>query len=80
MAVRHVYGDLKGGGIIKRFKLLLDLMPTNRQSAEEIAHIAWFNPNVAAYLLERPVKNYDVPQYNINLRRLMAADNAARGE
>lgn len=80
LAVRHVYGDLKGGGIIKRFKLLLDLMPTNRQSAEEIAHIAWFNPNVAAYLLERPVKNYDVPQYNINLRRLMAADNAARGE
>lgn len=80
LAVRHVYGDLRGGGIIKRFKLLLDLVPTNRQSAEEIAHIAWFNPDVAAYLLERPVKNYDVPQYNINLRRLMAADNAARGD
>jgi hypothetical protein len=80
LAVRHVYGDLRGGGIIKRFKLLLDLIPTNKASAEEIAHMAWFNPNVAAYLLERPVKNYDVPQYNINLRRLMAASNAARGD
>jgi hypothetical protein len=29
----------------------------------------WFNPDVAAYLLDRPIKNPNVPQYNINLRR-----------
>lgn len=78
LGARHLYGDLKGGGIIKRFKLMLELMPTNKANADEIVNAAWFNPNVAAYLLERPVKNPNVPQYNIDLRRLIAADNAAR--
>ncbi|KQW22797.1 hypothetical protein ASC80_05510 [Afipia sp. Root123D2] len=67
LAARHVYGDLKGGGIVKRFKLLLDLLPTNKQNADEIVQMAWFNPDVAAYLLEKPVRN-----------RLIAVDNAAR--
>jgi hypothetical protein len=35
-------------------------------------------PNVAAYLLERPVRNPNASQHNINLRPLIAADNAAR--
>jgi hypothetical protein len=55
LAVRHFKGDLAGGGLIKRFKLLLEQLPDNRQSADEIVHMAWFNPDVAAYLLERPV-------------------------
>lgn len=78
LVVRHFKGDLAGGGLIKRFKLLLEQLPTNRQSAEEIVHMSWFNPDVAAYLLERQVKNAEVPQYNINLRRLQAAANASR--
>jgi hypothetical protein len=78
LAVRHVKGDLAGGGLIKRFKLLLEQLPTNRQSADEIVQMAWFNPDVAAYLLERPIRNANVPAYNINLRRLIAADNVAR--
>jgi hypothetical protein len=78
LAARHLYGDLKGGGVIKRFKLLLELLPSNKQDVDEIVHIAWFDPNVAAYLLERPIKDGNVPKYNINLRRLIAADNAAR--
>ncbi|MDB5616215.1 MAG: hypothetical protein JWQ24_453 [Tardiphaga sp.] len=65
-------------GVIRWFKLLLEQLPTNKQSADEIVHMAWFNPDVAAYLLERPVKNANVPAYNINLRRLLAADNAVR--
>jgi hypothetical protein len=78
LAVRHFKGDLAGGGLIKRFKLLLEQLPTNRQNADEIVQMAWFNPDVAAYLLERPIKNANVPAYNINLRRLIAADNGAR--
>jgi hypothetical protein len=78
LAVRHFKGDLAGGGLIKRFKLLLEQLPSNKQSADEIVHMAWFNPDVAAYLLDRPVKNSNVPQHNINLRRLTAAANAAR--
>jgi hypothetical protein len=41
-------------------------------------HMAWFNPDVAVYLLERPIKNADVPGHNVNLRRLIAAANASR--
>jgi hypothetical protein len=78
LAVRHFKGDLAGGGLIKRFKLLLEMLPSNKQSADEIVRMAWFNPDVAAYLLERPVRNPNVSQHNINLRRLIAVDNAAR--
>lgn len=78
LAARHVYGDLRGGGIIKRFKLFMDLLPSDRQSIDELVHIAWFNPEVAAYLLERPVKNHDAVPYNINLKRLMAGAEYGR--
>lgn len=78
LAVRHFKGDLAGGGLIKRFKLLLEMLPSNKQNADEIIHMAWFDPNVAAYLVERPIKSPNVPQYNIDLRRLIAAANASR--
>jgi hypothetical protein len=42
--------------------------------------VAWFDPNLAAYLLERPVKSGGVTKYNVNLQRLIAVDNAARGQ
>ncbi|MDA9488686.1 hypothetical protein [Bradyrhizobium sp. CCBAU 11361] len=80
LAVRHFKGDLAGGGLIKRFKLLLEMLPSSKQNADEIIHMAWFDPNVAAYLLERPVKNPNVPAYNIDLRRLIAAANASRDD
>ncbi len=76
--LRHIYGDLKGGGIVRRFKLLLEQLPNNKQRADEIVQMAWFNPDVAAYLLDRPLKNPNVSQYSINLRRLIAAANEAR--
>jgi hypothetical protein len=78
LAVRHFKGDLAGGGLIKRFKLLLEVLPSNKQRADEIVHMAWFNPDVAAYLLDRPVRNPNVPQYNVDLRRLIAAANESR--
>ncbi|RED36202.1 hypothetical protein BJ123_108137 [Rhodopseudomonas thermotolerans] len=78
LAIRHVKGDLAGGGLVKRFKLFLELLPTNKQGADEIVRLAWFNPDVAAYLLERPIKNPNVPEYNIDLRRLEAAAQGAR--
>ncbi|RXG89257.1 hypothetical protein [Bradyrhizobium zhanjiangense] len=80
LGFRHLYGDLKGGGIIKRMKLLMEMLPSGRQNVDEIVNAAWFDPNLASYLLERPVKNYNVPRYNIDLRRLIAAANASRDQ
>ncbi len=80
LAFRHIYGDLKGGGVIKRMKLLMEMLPSGRQNVDEIVNAAWFDPNLAAYLLERPVKNYNVPRFNVDLRRLIAAANASRDQ
>lgn len=78
LAVRHIYGDLKGGGIIKRFKLMLELLPSSKQGAQEIVDAAWFDPNLAAFLLERKIPNPNASFNNVPLRRLIGAANAAR--
>lgn len=78
LVVRHFKGDLAGGGLIKRFKLLLEQLPNNRQGADDITHMAFFDPAVAAYLLERPLPAANTSLYNINLRRLQALANGAR--
>lgn len=69
LATRHLYGDLKGGGIIKRFKLLMEVLPSNKSSAEEVMNMAWFDPGVAAYLLERPVRDHGASPRNVPLAR-----------
>ncbi|TWA89587.1 hypothetical protein [Bradyrhizobium stylosanthis] len=78
LAVRHFKGDLAGGGLIKRFKLLMEQLPNSNSGAEDIVHMAFFDPAVAAYLLKRPLPSANSSLYNINLRRLLAAANASR--
>lgn len=78
LVVRHFKGDLAGGGLIKRFKLLMEQLPNSNQGAEDIVHMAFFDPAVAAYLLDRPLPSANSSLYNINLRRLIAAANASR--
>lgn len=78
LVVRHFKGDLAGGGLIKRFKLLLEQLPNHKQGADDILHMAYFDPNVAAYLLNRPVTSPNSSLYNVNLRRLIGVANAAR--
>lgn len=70
--------DLAGGGLIRRFKLMLEMLPNNKESADQIVQAAWFNPDIAAFLLERPLKNKDAGFNNVPLRRLIAAANASR--
>ena len=79
LGLRHIYGDIKGGGVAKRLKLMLELLPSNKQSANEIMNQAWFDPNVAAYLLEKPIADKFTLQYNPRLQRVIAVANAARG-
>lgn len=78
LVVRHFKGDLAGGGLLKRFKLLMEQLPNSNQGAEDIVHMAFFDPAVASYLLNRPLPSANSSLYNINLRRLIAAANASR--
>lgn len=76
LTIRHIYGDLKGGGIIRRFRLMASLMPNDKQAMDDIAQLAWFNPDVAAYLLGKKVRDFRSVPANINLRRLIAGEAA----
>lgn len=80
IAVRHVYGDLKGGGILRRFKLMQAVLPSARDGANQIAYMAQFNPELGRYLLGLPVKNIKRIPTNWGLRAAVAADLAAQGE
>lgn len=80
LAFRHVYGDIKGGGIVKRLKVMLELLPSNKQSADELVQMAWFDPNLAAYLLEKPIAKKFTLQYNPRVQRVIAIGHAVRGD
>ena len=80
LAIRHVYGDLKGGGIVRRYKLMASLLPTSKVGAQKIAYMAQFNPELGRYLLGLPVRNVKAIPNNFGLRAAIAADIANEGD
>jgi hypothetical protein len=70
----------RGGGIVKRMKRMLELLPSNKQSADEIVHMAWFNPDGARVISEgaRRVISHPpgCPLGILRLRRLRRAVRA----
>lgn len=83
LAAKHFYGNLEGGGIARRFKLMVGLLPSSRYAAREIVHQAWFNPELAAYLLGKPVRNFKALPTTNGLRAAITADiqaNKKKGE
>lgn len=80
IVLKHIYGNLEGGGILRRFKLMVGLLPTERFAATEIAKMAFFNPEVAAYLLGKPVRNLSAVPNNFGLRAAIAAEEGIQGE
>lgn len=76
ITVRHIYGDLRGGGILRRFKLMQAVMPTARDGANQIAYMAQFNPELGRYLLGLPVRDMKRIPTNWGLRAAIAADIA----
>ncbi len=80
LAVRHVYGDIKGGGILRRWKIMQSVLPTSREGAQKIAYMAQFNPELGRYLLGLPVRNVKAIPTNFGLRAAIAADIANEGD
>ena len=80
LAMKQLYGNLEGGGIMRRFRLMVALLPTSRRAAHDIVQKAWFNPEVAAYLLGKRVKDLSAIPPNYGLRAAIAADLAGRNE
>jgi len=80
LILRHVYGDLKGGGIVRRYKLMASLLPTSRTGAQKIAYMAQFNPDLGRYLLGLPVRDVKSIPANFGLRAAVVADIANEGD
>ncbi len=80
LVIRHIYGDLKGGGIVRRYKLMASLLPTSRTGAQKIAYMTQFNPELGRYLLGLPVRNVKAIPNNFGLRAAVAADIANEGD
>lgn len=45
------------------FKLWLEQLTSDKQSAENVVHMAWFNPGVATYWLEQPTNSASFPSH-----------------
>jgi hypothetical protein len=73
LMLRHVYGTLEGGGMVARMRTALSLMPQNTQTIENIANLAFFDPQVAAYLLGKKVRSFESIGPNAYLKRAIAA-------
>jgi len=80
LGVRHVYGDLRGGGILRRWKIMQSVLPSSREGAQKIAYMAQFNPELGRYLLGLPVRNVKAIPNNFGLRAAIAADIANEGD
>jgi len=78
LMLKHVYGNLQGGGHMRRFRLAVALMPTEQQATRDLARMAWFNPDLMAYLLGKPVKNLSAIPTNHGLRAMIAGSAVGR--
>lgn len=76
LAIRHVRGDLRGGGIIKRMRLFMSLLPNDVGAVNQLTHMAWFNPEVASYLLGKEVREFNATPNNAFVKRAIALEAA----
>ncbi|MBN8997735.1 MAG: hypothetical protein J0H94_21205 [Rhizobiales bacterium] len=74
LAAKHVYGNLEGGGVIRRMRLMLNLVPADK--ASEVINMAAFNPDLMSYLLGKKIRDVSAIPVNWGLRGLVAADIA----
>lgn len=72
------FGVLKGGGILRTLRIAASTLPNNTESVQRLIQRAFFDPEIAQYLLTRKVRDLDYDASNAWLRRTMAAAEAAR--
>jgi len=78
LGIRTYYGALQGGAIMKKVKLWMDQLPSNRDAVAELVHRFYFDPEFAMTLLRTPVRNASGPRYNARLNRLLGLTAGSR--
>lgn len=72
------YGILKGGGILRTMRVMAATLPDDSANVQRLVERAWFNPDLAEYLLTQKIRNLDGPASNAYVRRVMAGAAGAR--
>lgn len=83
VAAKLRYGMLKGGGITRTVGLMLDSMAnlsTKPQAVENIIMEMMFNPDLAAHLMNKSVKEVGTPAWNAKLNNYLAIASGARDD
>lgn len=72
------YGVLKGGGYLRTLRIMAETMPNNDAAVQNLIKRAYFDPDLAQYLLTRKVRNLDADASNAWVLQALAATTAGR--
>lgn len=72
------YGVLKGGGILRTIKIAAKMGPNRVKNAEEIVARALLDPETAAHLLDRPLREVGTTAWNRRLNQLIGSAAGGR--
>lgn len=76
--IRLKFGALRGGSEMRKIKLLTDKLPNIHNGANRLIWRAQFDPEVAKYLLTKPLTPENLPEWSAWLRRTLAAAEGGR--
>lgn len=76
--IRAVHGALEGGSIMRKLRVMASMLPNDRQTVERLAEMAWFDPEVAQFLLKNDVKGMNAPNSSTRLKVIMSGAAASR--
>jgi len=72
------YGILKGGGYLRTLRVMAQTLPDDSAAVQRVIERAWFDPDLASYLLTNKVRDLSADASNKHVRRLLAGSAAAR--
>jgi hypothetical protein len=76
--IRTVKGALEGGSIMRKIRILASTLPSDRQTIDRLVTEAYFDPDVAKFLLTRNIESTNAPGSSTRIKALIAAGAGAR--
>jgi hypothetical protein len=78
VGLKGYYGMLKGGGVFRTLKVAMSLRTENPAALERLVSRMMFDPELAAHLLTREVRDVASPAWNRRLAKLLRRTEAGR--
>ena len=78
IAMKGIYGVLKGGGMIRTLKVASSFMSDDAQQTQRLVARMMLDPELAQHLLTRPVAEVNTPAWNERAAKLLRRVEAGR--